>query len=253
MPFTAAHPAIILPLLRRHGRWLSVTGLVLGSMAPDFEYFLRLRTKSLLSHSLPGLLLFDLPLVLLLSILFHGVIREKVVKNLPRYFKRRALAVPVVPNWIGYLRQNWLAVIISAFIGATSHIFWDSFTHDSGFFVELLPILATNVRIPVINIHMEFCRIVQHLSTLVGFVLILWYVHFLPTVPRHTVDRTQWLGFWLWIFIGGCFFLMLNLQLRQHLSRMGSSIGVTLISGWMLALLLTIAADKMRNFVYNKL
>ncbi|RIJ36989.1 DUF4184 family protein [Pontibacter oryzae] len=253
MPFTAAHPAIILPLLRRHGRWLSVTGLVLGSMAPDFEYFFRLRTKSLLSHSLPGLFVFDLPLVLLLSILFHGVVREQVVRNLPWYFKRRALAVPVIPNWRAYLRQNWLAVSISALIGAASHIFWDSFTHDSGYFVKSLPILATYVRIPVVNFYMEVCRMVQHLSTLVGFALILWHVHYLPAVSQLAVKRSHWIGFWLWIFVGGCFFLMLNLLLRQHLSQMGSSIGVTLISGWMLALLLTIAADKMRHLVYNKL
>jgi hypothetical protein len=51
MPFTASHPAIILPLIYLPGKWISLTGLVIGSMTPDFEYFERMSVQSDYSYS----------------------------------------------------------------------------------------------------------------------------------------------------------------------------------------------------------
>ncbi len=39
MPFTFAHPAAVLPFMKKQSKYISVTALILGSMAPDFEYF----------------------------------------------------------------------------------------------------------------------------------------------------------------------------------------------------------------------
>ncbi|WP_220463965.1 DUF4184 family protein [Adhaeribacter radiodurans] len=39
MPFTFSHPAIVLPLTLLLRKWYSLTGLVIGSLTPDFEYF----------------------------------------------------------------------------------------------------------------------------------------------------------------------------------------------------------------------
>ncbi|SEP14833.1 DUF4184 family protein [Paenibacillus sp. OV219] len=55
MPFTFAHPAYALPLKFINPRYLSATGLVLGSMAPDFEYFLTLEPHQTIGHSFSGL------------------------------------------------------------------------------------------------------------------------------------------------------------------------------------------------------
>lgn len=73
MPFTFSHPAIILPLTSSKRQWFSATGLVIGSMTPDFEYFIRMKVQSDFSHTLPGLLWFDLPLGLLLSFIYNAL------------------------------------------------------------------------------------------------------------------------------------------------------------------------------------
>jgi hypothetical protein len=54
MPFTFAHPAIILPLYKKP-HLFSMTALIIGSMVPDFEYFLKVAVKSALNHSLAGI------------------------------------------------------------------------------------------------------------------------------------------------------------------------------------------------------
>nr|WP_237421370.1 DUF4184 family protein [Flavobacterium sp. HBTb2-11-1] len=70
MPFTFSHPAIILPLRYLPKSWFSITALTIGSLTPDFEYFLRMKVKSDYSHTLDGIFWFDLPLALLLTFLF---------------------------------------------------------------------------------------------------------------------------------------------------------------------------------------
>jgi hypothetical protein len=55
MPFTFSHPAIILPLAYLPKKWYSMTGLVIGSLVPDFEYFLRMSMAGYHSHTIAGL------------------------------------------------------------------------------------------------------------------------------------------------------------------------------------------------------
>jgi len=43
MPFTFSHPAIVLPLATLRRQWISATGLIIGSITPDFEYFIRMK------------------------------------------------------------------------------------------------------------------------------------------------------------------------------------------------------------------
>lgn len=97
MPFTISHPAIVLPLTFLPRQWFSLTGLVIGSLTPDFEYFLRMRIKSNYSHTLDGLFWFDLPLGLLLAFLFHNVVRDSLFDNLPISLKSIFFAFRQIP------------------------------------------------------------------------------------------------------------------------------------------------------------
>ncbi|GAB5466418.1 MAG: hypothetical protein Kapaf2KO_18540 [Candidatus Kapaibacteriales bacterium] len=85
MPFTFSHPAAIIPLKKVFKDKLSLASLVIGSIVPDFEYFIRLRLYSEHSHTLEGLFYFDLPLGIVIVLLFYGIIKEPLVNNLP-YF-----------------------------------------------------------------------------------------------------------------------------------------------------------------------
>src|SRR5262245_44725270 len=71
MPFTIAHSAVALPVLRWLRAPYAASALVVGTMAPDFEYFLRLRPFASISHTLPGLLVFCLPAGAAVLAAFH--------------------------------------------------------------------------------------------------------------------------------------------------------------------------------------
>ena len=46
MPFTFSHPAVILPATYLDKKYYCLSALIIGSMTPDFEYFIRMRDFS---------------------------------------------------------------------------------------------------------------------------------------------------------------------------------------------------------------
>ncbi|MEJ8546022.1 DUF4184 family protein [Brevibacillus borstelensis] len=167
MPFTFAHPAIVLPL--RGVRRFSFLALVFGSMAPDFEYFLRLQPYSSVSHTWAGLFLFDLPMTFLLAVLFHGIVKRAVIAHLPAPFDRGLLHWAEAP-WALTSLRSFLVFCYSAVLGSVTHIVWDSFTHDGAFMVSRLPLLQQNAELAGLAIPVY--KFFQHGSTLIGLLCI---------------------------------------------------------------------------------
>lgn len=62
MPFTFAHPAIVLSFGIKKTKYLDLTALVIGSMAPDFEYFIY----------------FNLPIVFIVAYIYQCILKEVV-------------------------------------------------------------------------------------------------------------------------------------------------------------------------------
>ena len=129
MPFTFSHPAIVLPLAKASRRWFSLTGLVVGSIAPDFEYFIRMKVSSIHSHTHPDLFWLNITVGIAIAFIFHRLARNRLIDNLPSF-----LAYIFSPfktfDWLHYYQQHRLQVILSILIGAASHVAWDSFTHE---------------------------------------------------------------------------------------------------------------------------
>lgn len=170
MPFTFSHPAIVLPLMSLKKSWRSSTGLVIGSITPDFEYFMRMEGKSFYSHTIAGIFWFDFPLAIALCFIFHLVVRNPLFDNLPWFLNRRLIKYKSF-QWTEYFSKNFIIVCISILIGALSHIFWDSFTHDDGFFVEKISFLTDYVQIrrreiPVYKIFKFICSVLGGLIVL---------------------------------------------------------------------------------------
>ncbi len=214
MPFTFSHPAIVIPLAKLSKNWLSLSGLIAGSIAPDFEYFFRMRMYSGVSHKPEGLILFDLPTGLVLTFLFHNIIRNSLYDNSP-VFVRRRVEVFKDFNWNRYFMSHWFAVIISVLIGATSHLFWDSFTHSHTFFVERYEILRWELT--VVGIHTTVHRIIQHVSTVLGGAAIAYFFWKLPSHPVQPgqVSRGYWQLILLFTIIISTIRLFLTDLVRQ--------------------------------------
>src|SRR5689334_14638663 len=109
MPFTFSHPAVVFPFNKLGKRWTSLTGLVMGSLVPDFEYFIRMEFKKVYTHSWKGLFLYDLLLSLLLVFIFHNIVRNTLIDNLPPWFQRRLYRYKDF-NWNQRFKKAWPVV-----------------------------------------------------------------------------------------------------------------------------------------------
>ncbi|MDP9081034.1 MAG: DUF4184 family protein [Bacteroidota bacterium] len=168
MPFTLAHPAAVLPFGALTKRWLSVTGMVMGSLAPDFEYFFRMKLLSRYSHTWEGMIWFDLPVAFVLVIIYELFIKDKLISHLPAAANRRLY-------WFRgyrYVFSGWylIAIVISILIGAASHIAWDGFTHPKGMFVQQFAIL--NQIVDVYGHRVYVFHLLQYASGLAGAIII---------------------------------------------------------------------------------
>ena len=194
MPFTFSHPGAVLPLGYLPKRFFSMTSLVIGSMAPDFEYFIRMRDRSYFSHRWTGLFWFDLPLVIILAFIYHGVVRDKLINNLPGIFAKR-LQLFKNFDWPSYFKKNFSVVIASAIIGTASHILWDAFTHEKGLFAADIGKLKELYAISAYHRFATY-NLLQLISSIAGILIILFTLFRLPA-DKNYVRQISILPFWL--------------------------------------------------------
>jgi hypothetical protein len=178
MPFTLAHPAIVLQLDKTEK--FSLTALIVGCMVPDFEFFLQMREVENIGHHWYGILLFDIPAGLLVCFIFHNLIKKSLIINLPAACQNR-VANLFSFKWNAYAFSNKIKILYSLLLGILSHIVWDAFTHYDGFFVLLLPVLQSHINIIGNKIPAYF--FLQIFSSLAGMWLTYLAIAKLPYTP----------------------------------------------------------------------
>ena len=149
VPFTfLAHQAPVLPLKLWRPHWFSGAGLVVGSMAPDFDKFIDGADAGRYGHTLRGQFVYCLPLSLAIYWLLVRVAAPALARVGPAMGVLRlrdyAAALAAAPP----LRERGLVVVASILIGSASHVAFDGFTHADPRVVALLPALRSRV-VPV--------------------------------------------------------------------------------------------------------
>jgi hypothetical protein len=196
MPFTFSHPAIILPFAKLEKGWVSLTGLIMGSIVPDFEYFMRMDVKNSHGHTLGGLFYFDFPLGILLCFVFHKLIRNSLIKNLPLGLQRRFITFTYF-EWNHFFFRNWNLVVVSIFIGIGSHFLLDSFTNSEGFFVSLIPFLQRSF---IYNGEsLMLFQVLYYIVSVAGLIIILYSIW---QMPLHRKFRPTKPSFLYWTIMG---------------------------------------------------
>lgn len=195
MPFTLAHTAIVLPFYRK--RWFSATALIVGSVAPDFEYFFKMGSNSEYSHTIAGIFYFNIPVVILLSFVFHLYVKRNLLHNSPRWVQRKFQDL-LHFDLTSYFRKHWVVFLISAMIGSASHVFWDSFTHGSGYFANTLWFYQ-GTYVPFDGVNYPLFYALQQISTAAGLFVLFLFVFFKKSDPGAIVYQPR-AKYWLTFF-----------------------------------------------------
>jgi hypothetical protein len=136
LPFTISHTVVAWPVKRVLKR-LPIDALIIGTMAPDIEYLFDLTVHGKYWHTLQGLVLGALPVCLVLVLLWRKAVRPAIHALLP------ALPRKSVDKQRLLITLTYASYAI--ILGGLTHILWDSFTHDDGWFVQQMPFMLTEV------------------------------------------------------------------------------------------------------------
>ena len=184
MPFTISHAAAAIPFRRTR---LVMSALVFGCFAPDLEYFLWLRPHGHLGHTLPGLVLFDLPAALVALFLFHRFAKAPLVACLPARLRERLRK----GDRVAMRSVSGFALIcVSIVVGSITHILWDSLTHTEYWLGQHWSFLGVNVHVPLFG-RRDWAAIFQYMSSALGLVaIVIWFVQwYRKTPPVHQIHQ----------------------------------------------------------------
>ncbi|MEU4193675.1 DUF4184 family protein [Kribbella sp. NPDC026611] len=246
MPFTLAHPAAVLPLVRRP---FVASALVAGAVAPDLLYvgpIYRFATQTIngnftitYTHRFTSALWLD-PLIAVVLLIYNLLLKRPLTALAPARLAARLPAAPspgrlpaapspgrlpaapspgrlpaapssarltappsarfappahpLSPRWPAPSILLW--TLVSGIIGALTHVFWDSFTHGDGYFVQHFPAFF---RAQVLT-GWDVNRVLQYVSTIAGCLVLAiwlyrWYRRTTPapvTLSDHLPSWARW-------------------------------------------------------------
>ena len=212
MPFTISHAAAVLPLQRITRSRIPLAALMIGSMSPDFSYFLPFDLGRTSTHDFDGMFMFCWPVGLVLWLLFVKLLERPTVELLPAAWRERIpRSLPVTPRAL-------LLASLGILIGAMTHIAWDSFTHANTQINNLFPVLDTEL----FEFHGHPIRVyfvLQYASSVAGLLALAYWGYNLRHGPPPTRPARYQLGF-----------LTDRARLGAALALIGTSAAVGLIS-----------------------
>ncbi|WP_137990033.1 DUF4184 family protein [Streptomyces vilmorinianum] len=177
MPFTLSHAAAVLPGIRRDGTArgpLVASALVAGSFAPDMTYFAATAIPDAMvfgdvTHSALGIVTVDV-LITAALVAVWLMVREPLVALLPAHRQGRVYGFVRGRPWRGRPAAPpaaWFCV--SAALGATTHVVWDSFTHLDRFGTRSIPVLGELVAGFPVYLYLQYG------GSALALVLLVWF------------------------------------------------------------------------------
>jgi hypothetical protein len=184
MPFTFLHTAAALPF---RGTRLVPSALIVGTMAPDFEYFLRFSPGGGYGHTFAGAFFLSLPLALVVLWIFHAIVKVPLIRLFPERFRLR-LATHIGRFSFRGMKQ-FVLIVVSVLIGIATHIIWDSFTHRHKWPLDHWTLLRQGVHVPVFGV-LPLYKVLLHTSNVVGaLVLCAWVMGWYRRTEPHHDDK----------------------------------------------------------------
>lgn len=198
MPFTPAHAAAALPLLRTR---LPASALVIGTLAPDLPYYTPVGTSAD-THSAAALVTTDLAIGAAAWLLWHALLAPAAVAASPGPLRARVAGRVVTGVRRRLLtRADALRVVAALVVGAATHVAWDELSHPGRWGTEHLAVLREPFG------PLEGYRWVQYGSGVLGLAVLgvwalLWWRRTQPATPTAGTGVVAPLGrrtTWVWL------------------------------------------------------
>ncbi len=193
MPFTFSHPAAVFPFLHKRLRGkFSATGLIVGSITPDFESFIHFGYYKVHSHKWLGMFWYDMPLAIAIAFVFHLTVRDPFIEHLTTDLRRRFEAWHGF-NWWAYVRQHYIVFLYSLLLGILTHFLWDATTHLNMTYPD-------SIRSKLMFGHWRVYILLQYGFSLLGLYIVAAFIDRLPKKPVRHVRKNKAL-YWIYVIL----------------------------------------------------
>jgi hypothetical protein len=171
MPFTLSHPAAVIPFCKATSHPVFLLAMIVGSISPDFGYYLRMFSLATYSHTIVGSVLVCIPAgLLMLACIFAS--RRAILWLVPsrlRLILDKVLQIPSKNKLMFVLQVSfWI------WVGTLTHVLWDSFTHETGWFVVHIHALQTKFALRD-GLEFPVYYILQQASTVIGLLIVTFF------------------------------------------------------------------------------
>lgn len=185
MPFTPTHILAVIPIALCV-RTLSISGLAIGSLIPDFPLFFPVVSYSY-THSLAGLFMFCIPAGLCVYWMYQLSIKRLLVDISPNWYRIRLSRYKqnVTPRTL----PAFILLCVSVFVGAATHVFWDTFTHSGSWGTQYFSSLLQQSNL--FGSELPWYKLIQYGSTLIGLPLLLLIGHLTVQKIKPDLDVNQ--------------------------------------------------------------
>ncbi len=178
MPFTLSHAAAALPFGKFKPIW---PALVIGTFAPDLQYFIWISDEDRSGHHFPGVFLLSIPIAILMLCLFEWCVKSPIVELLPTGVQRRLQDRLRPLSFWGW--RQFASIVLWIVIGIATHLVWDQFTHSNSRLAAHWSLLHTTVTLPFLY-PQSAARVLQNVSTLGGLMILgMWSVAWYRRTP----------------------------------------------------------------------
>ena len=138
MPYTLVHPGFTFPFKKSKTHLFSTTGLVFGSIAPDFDIIFRLSNQRIhiFQFTIIEILFLILPIAALSAVYYHLVIKDILIEFAPPslrsdLFKYKNFSI------LSMSFTNWLKFAGSILFAILLHLFLDLISHYDAYYFKL--------------------------------------------------------------------------------------------------------------------
>ncbi|MEZ5025043.1 MAG: DUF4184 family protein [Chitinophagales bacterium] len=202
MPFTYSHIGFVLPIHKKWKAKLSISGLIFGSIAPDYDILFRLTNvrQHIFQYDLFSIFFVIFPLATVSAICFHIFCRVILIEQLPEAYTKRYARYKNVDFFV-YLKTHYLAFSASCILAIFVHLFLDFFCHIlDAYNVRLFISTFTNNSVLLNLSYLLAIYLLPILFSLYGFYLLYKYEGIRPQFfksLRLSANAVKFWTFWL--------------------------------------------------------
>ncbi len=217
MPFTFSHIGFVLPIQKKWKDKVSITGLIFGSLAPDYDILFRLTNVRfhIFLYNFKTIFLLIFPLALISAFCFHFFCRNIIIENLPSKLELKYQNYKTF-NFLQHFKQHYFIVSASIFLAILFHLVLDFLCHCLNAYSVKMLILQLTQNDSIANISYGFSIYgLPIIFSIVGFYLIYRYENFKRILLKDLMLTTQKFKFWITMFILIIIFSCIKLYISE--------------------------------------